>query len=228
LPANPGYDELAPWIVPREWPSPPADEKLMAYAATRGARALQAAISAGQHEHPQGLFYGGRAPTWSQQALRQALQANGRRCRRLGWIDLHTGLGPSGVGERIFACRDDAAALARARAWWGDGITSIYDGSSTSARLSGMMWLAVYEECPQAEYTGIALEYGTLPLDEVIGALRADQWHENHPEAAGARRDAIKQRTLAAFYTDTDAWKSAVLAQGLRAAHEGVRGLAAA
>ena len=56
---------------------------------------------------------------------------HGARCARLGWIDLHTGLGPSGVGERIFAGRDDAAALARARAWWGDEVTSIYDGSST-------------------------------------------------------------------------------------------------
>ena len=27
------------------------------------------------------------------------------------------------------------------------------------------MWLAAYEECPQAEYTGIALEYGTVPFD---------------------------------------------------------------
>ena len=25
------------------------------------------------------------------------------------------------------------------------------------------MFAAAYEECPQAEYTGIALEYGTLP-----------------------------------------------------------------
>jgi hypothetical protein len=88
------------------------------------------------------------------------LQEHGTRCTRLGWIDLHTGLGPSGHGERIFACRDDAAALARARAWWGAGVTSIYDGSSTRP-LSGLMWMRRLRECPQAEYTGIALEYGT-------------------------------------------------------------------
>jgi hypothetical protein len=226
LPGNPGHDALAAWIVPREWPSPEADTKLAAYAADHGPRALQTAVSAGQYTHPEGLFYGGRAPTWSQQAVRQVLREQAGRCERLGWIDLHTGLGPSGVGERIFACRDDAAALARARAWWGDGITSIYDGSSTSALLSGLMWNAVYQECPQAEYTGIALEYGTVPLDEVIGALRADQWLENHPEAGADRRAAIKQRTLAAFYVDTDEWKSAVLAQGLQAAYQAVRGLA--
>jgi amidohydrolase len=119
LPANPGYDELATAIVPAHWPSPEAEARLAAYAAAQGERALQTAVTAGQYAHPEGLFYGGRAPTWSQQTLRHVLQDHGRRCHRLGWIDLHTGLGPSGHGERIFACRDDAEVLARARAWWG-------------------------------------------------------------------------------------------------------------
>jgi len=31
------------------------------------------------------------------------LQDDATRCARLAWIDVHTGLGPSGHGERIFA-----------------------------------------------------------------------------------------------------------------------------
>jgi hypothetical protein len=225
LPANPGYDELATAIVPAHWPAPEAEARLAAYAAAHGERALQTAVTAGQYEHPEGLFYGGRAPTWSQQTLRHVLQDHGRRCSRLGWIDLHTGLGPSGHGERIFACRDDAAALARARAWWGADVTSIYDGSSNSALLSGLMWLAAEQECPQATYTGIALEYGTVPIRQVIDALRADQWLENHPEAAAPQREAIKRATRDAFYTDTPAWKARIVDQGLEAAHQAVAGL---
>jgi len=57
---------------------------------------------------------------------------------------------PCGHGERIFAGRDDAAALARARAWWGAEVTSIYDGSSSSALLQGLMWNAIYDACPAA------------------------------------------------------------------------------
>ena len=74
--------------------------------------------------------------------------------------------------------------------------------------LTGLMWLAAYEECPQAEYTGIALEYGTLPVLEVTNALRADQWLENHPEtgadaapghqAPGARRLLHRHRRVEA------------------------------
>ena len=228
LPSNPRYDEIAPLLVPATWPpTPEVNATIGKYIAERGERALQEAITSGQHDHPQGLFYGGRNPTWSQVTLRHVLQKHGARCRRLGWIDLHTGLGPSGHGERIFACRDDDAALQRAREWWGHDVTSIYDGSSTSALLTGLMWLAAYEECPQAEYTGIAMEYGTVPVMDVITALRADQWLENHPEAGEAQRSAIKQQVRDAFYTDTDEWKERIVAQAAEAAIQAVRGLAA-
>lgn len=229
LPANPAYDAIADALLPAEWPPTPANEqRLASFVAERGPKALQAAVSGGQYAHPQGLFFGGRAPTWSQQTLRAVLREHGRRCQRLAWIDLHTGLGPQGHGERIFACRDDAAALARARAWWGADVTSIYDGSSSSALLTGLMWNAAYEECPQAEYTGIALEYGTEPMDEVIFCLRAEQWLQLHPEADATTRSAIKRRFRDAFYTDTPAWKQAIVDQGLAAARQAVAGLAGA
>jgi hypothetical protein len=213
--------------VPATWPADAATvAALDRFVAEHGERALQQAISGGQYRHPDGLFYGGSEPTWSQATLRQVLRQHASRCRRLAWIDFHTGLGPSGHGERIFACRDDAAAYARAKAWWGD-ITSIYDGSSTSAVLTGLMTLVAYEECAQAEYTAMALEYGTLPQTEVMLALRADQWLENHPGADDATRRAIKQQLRDAFYTDTDAWKEKIVAQGCDAAQGALRGLSA-
>lgn len=232
LPENPAYDGIARLLVPDHWPPSAAVQQAQAdWVAAHGARAWQTAVSAGQHRHADGLFYGGTAPTWSNQAVRRVLQQQASRCARLGWIDIHTGLGPSGHGERIFACADDAVALRRARAWWGgaDGslVTSIYDGSSSSALLSGLMWTTVPVDCPQAEYTGIALEYGTEPLDAVLDAMRHDQWAENH--GAGltpGERQAIRQRVRDAFYTDTEAWKQQVLAQGIEAAHQGVAGLA--
>lgn len=231
LPRNTAYDNIAHLLVPAEWPPSTAVRQAeAAWVQAHGLQAWQAAVSAGQYHHPEGLFYGGHNPTWSQATLRHVLQDHGQRCARLGWIDLHTGLGPNGVGERIYAGRDEAAGVARARAWWGgpDGraITSIYDGSSTSALLTGLMWNAAYQECPQAEVTGLALEYGTVPFTEVQDALRADQWAENHPEAPAEQRAAIKRQIRDAFYTDTDAWKQQILAQGIEAVQQAVAGLA--
>ncbi len=226
-PANEAYDELADAIVPAAWPPDAAARaKLEAFVVEHGGKALQQVVSGGQYRHADGLFFGGTAPTWSHQTLRQVLRQHGARCRRLGWIDLHTGLGPSGHGERIFAGRDDAAAIARARSWWGD-VTSFYDGSSSSALLTGLMFTVAYEECAQAEYTGIALEYGTLPQADVMLALRADQWLQNHPRADEAARLAIKRQVRDAFYTDTDEWKARIVEQGIDAARGAVRGLAA-
>jgi hypothetical protein len=227
LPANDAYDQLAHHIVPPSWPPPPeAQAALAAYGQEHGAKALQRAISGGQYTHPQGIFFGGHNPTWSQQTLRQVLRDHGRRCTRLGWIDLHTGLGPSGHAERSYAGGDDASTVARARRWWGDEVTSIYDGSSESALLAGLMWAAAGQECAQAEYTGIAMEYGTLPFDQVIDALRAEQWLENHPQAGADQRVTIKRQLRDAFYVDTPQWKVRIVEQGLQAAHQGIAGLA--
>jgi len=229
LPVNEAYREVEPLLLPEVWPPNAANAQATAqFIAEHGMSALQAAVTRGQHQYPEGMFFGGTSETWSNLTLRKVLQQHARQTQRLGWIDLHTGLGPSGVGERIFACADDAAALARARAWWGEKITSIYDGSSTSAFLTGLMWMAAYQECPQAEYTGLALEYGTQPMDKVMMALRGEHWLHNHPQAAADLKAQIKQDLMDAFYTDTDAWRSQILAQAQEAMHQAVRGLSLA
>jgi hypothetical protein len=65
-----------------------------------------------------------------------------------------------------------------------------------------------------------------VPITDVLDALRADQWAENHPELPAEQRDRIRRQVRDAFYTDTDAWKQQVLAQGVEAAHQAVVGLA--
>jgi len=226
LPDNPAYREIHPLLLPEVWPPDAANvAATQHYIAERGMKAFQSAISKGQHEFPEGLFFGGQAPTWSNLTLRKVLQQYGQHCQQLAWIDLHTGLGPSGVGERIFACADDAAAFARAQAWWGTGITSIYDGSSSSPLLTGLMWMAAEQECPQAQYTGIALEYGTQTPDKVINALRGDHWLQGHPQAPEALKKQIKQDLMDAFYVDTDAWRAQIVDQAMAAMHQAVTGL---
>lgn len=231
LPVNEAYRELHPLLLPDEWP--PTVQNMQAighYMTTHGEPAFQSAITRGQHEFPDGLFFGGTAPTWSNKMLREVLRSHGTRAARIAWIDLHTGLGPSGVGERILATRDDEAAVRRARAWWDGGgktpVTSIYDGSSSSAFLTGLMWSAIYDECAQAEYTGIALEYGTVPVMDVLNALRGDHWLQLHPGAPRELAARIKQQMMDAFYTDTDTWREAVVRQAREALFQAVDGLA--
>ena len=145
---------------------------------------------------------------------------------RGGAPDLHSGLGPSGVGERILAAPDDPVTLARTRRWWGAGVTSIGEGNSSSAPLEGLMFQAMGQECPAVEYTGIALEFGTVPLLAVLDALRGDQWLQTHADVAGPElTDTIKRQLRDAFYVDSIEWKQQVLSQAAEAARQAVIGL---
>ncbi len=87
------------------------------------------------------------------------------------------------------------------------------------------MWGAAYEECPQAEYTGMALEYGTLPIADVINALRADHWLHQHPEAPAAQHQTVQQQMRDTFYVNTDTWRAQVVVQARQALFQAVDGL---
>lgn len=234
LPTNAAYGELHDLLLPATWPPHAGNEAaIAAYTTTHGMPRYQAAVTQGQHSHADGLFFGGTAPTWSNQTLRQVLREHGQGARHVAWIDLHTGLGPCGLGERIWAGRDEPEAIARARQWWDNGgqtpITSIYDGSSTSALLTGLMWSAIHDACPGAAYTGIAMEYGTVPVLDVINALRADHWLHREslqgravPAELAAR---IHQGMRDAFYVNTPEWKAQIVTQARQSLFQAVNGL---
>jgi hypothetical protein len=85
---------------------------------------------------------------------------------------------------------------------------------------------AALDACPHPENTGIALEYGTRPLADVMQALRADQWLANHPDADDALRGAIKRAMREAFHDERDAWKALAYGQARVAVLQALRGLA--
>jgi len=115
LPDNAAYRALHDLILPKRWPPDVANQAVIAdFIVTKGQLTYQSAITQGQHEFADGLFYGGYSPTWSNQTLRSMLRQHTASSKRIGWIDLHTGLGPSGHGERIWAGGDDSIAIERA------------------------------------------------------------------------------------------------------------------
>jgi hypothetical protein len=226
LPVNAGYAEIHDLLLPATWPPTQADDAaLAAYTARVGAKGLQRAVSLGQYTYADGMFFGGHAPTWSNQALRTILRRHGRQCRQIASIDIHTGLGPYGHGERIFASPEQAGApiLERAQRWWGE-LTSVHTGTSSSVPMTGPVQFAQFDECPQAQHTNICLEFGTWPSERVQQALRAEHWtwrrSANDERTAAARADL-----KAAFYPDAADWKSAIWHQGREAFVQALAGL---
>jgi hypothetical protein len=238
LPHNADYDVVLPLLFPEVWPPDAANQQAVGVLiAQRGMPWMQQAVSGGQYHDAQGIFFGGTAPTWSNGALRRLLRTHCASSQHMAWIDLHTGLGPSGQGERMYGYSagktpDNAAYKAgyeRASRWWSNGgqtpLTTTQDGTSVSAALTGTIAEVGHQECPNTDLSKMTIEYGTVPPLAVMQAMRGDQWNQLHPEAPQALREANSQAMMAAFFTNTPEWKNAVTEQGLQAMHQAVAGL---
>lgn len=213
-PDNPGYRELRDAICPVEWLGPAraaAEARLSGYAARHGAMALQAAISGGQYADPAGVFFGGHRLTWSARTLYGILDRHAAAARHVGFIDLHTGLGPYGHGELISEHAPGEPVLARLRGWLGDDVTSLQDGSASSAPLTGTNGCGIERQLGRATtITVVTLEYGTWPIDRILTAVRADCWLHRFGKPGSAQWQEIKAEMRECFYPDVADWKGKV------------------
>lgn len=227
-PDNAHYAMLASAIAPRdldEAATEAASRALRNYAREHGAFAMQETISKGQYTHPDGLYYGGAREQWSAGALREIIQRHALPCRRAAIVDFHTGLGPWGTAELISEDEPDSKAYARARAWYGDAVSSTRAGDSVSAQVFGSLDSAIPGLFDGAETTTICVEYGTQSTLEVFQALRADNWLHTVGGLRHPDRPAIKAQIRSAFYPETDEWKSRVWERGMAVLNQAVVGL---
>ena len=212
-PANEDYGGLARILVPDAWDDETQQAttlQLLEAVEQLGLDRIQEVVSGGQYTHPTGVFYGGARPTWSHQWLRDNASALVGSARRLGIIDLHTGLGPWGHGELISHDGHGDAGYDRGTDWWGV-VRSMGDGESVSAPLSGD-WLGRIESfLPDIEVTAAALEYGTVDTISVLQALRADAVMHAHGDPTGPNSGAVRSQVRAAFADDDPAWFATIL-----------------
>lgn len=218
VPSDNGYGVIHENLVPDEWEGEQriqADAALARYAQANGPMALQHAISGGQYTHSDGIFYGGAAPSWSRQTVLSVVRTLAASADRACFIDFHTGLGPYGYGEIIAA--GSRAQVSRTFDFYSDyELTDPDSGTSSSAPIQGTMAHGVERILPGIETHFIALEYGTLPMKDVMTALRADNWLYHRSKSAGALgKKKIKQQIRAAFYCDEVKWKAMVYERAL-------------
>lgn len=213
LPPNPAYDAVHHLLVPADWDGPAravAEQGIEDYIRDHGLTAFQAAVTGGQYSHADGLFYGGAEPSWSNLTLQNIVEGHGRGCKRIAFVDFHTGLGPTGHGEALYPGPTTDLAHARAQMWYGDDVTSTDAGTSSSAIVNGTVMNAFGWKAPEAEFTGIGLEFGTQPALEVLNMLRADNWLHLHGDPVSDAARAFRAQFRATFYVDTPEWKQSI------------------
>ena len=217
-PANDGYEALADALGPVSisfWPEVASWSRLLWFTVTSGPDAFQAAASQGQYSHPQGIFHGGTFETWSNVTIRSLVPRYLANAKRVVVVDLHTGLGEYGCAEVILNVRDDSPEYQRAVTIWGPELTrTTVKGDSVSPHLDASLKLALPRMLPGVEVTAVSLEFGTVPVLEVLKALRADNWLHHHGGSHHPRAEELKTCLLRAFHPGTRDWEESVWEKG--------------
>lgn len=229
-PANEAYAAIDALLNPPELP----DGALAAIAAEldrmRAASdylTMMKAVSGGQYAFPRGVQYGGAGPSWSRRTVEDLWARRLSGGRVVVQIDLHSGLGESGVGMLMMAAGDDEPHKALTAQWFGPMFVTPRPRSAADTVLGGYMNGAMETQLPGVRVVPMTLEYGTEPGEAVLAAMIEDNWLVHHGDPAGERGRAIKARLLAAFYPADPAWREAVLARGRQVFAQALSGLAA-
>jgi hypothetical protein len=221
---NPEYSALHRTLVPRLW-----DKKSLAatkrivddYVEKNGEFALQAAVTRGQHDHPDGLFFAGTKATWSNITFHDILERFIKGAKSVAFLDFHTGLGPYGFGSLL----GGSSVKGRMEDWFGDGRFSPNPGKSLSAPLGGVIGGALRSACSGADITSVTVEFGTYPVLEVLEALRADNWLHLHGNPDSKLGRSIKAEIRKRLYPDEDDWKEMVALRSQHVLKRSVNGL---
>ena len=212
-----GYGELHPFLVPERWEGEhkqAANAAIGAWQEKHGAAALQQAASGGQYTHSDGIFFGGTEPGWSARTLLHIVAELARSAKRANFIDFHTGLGPYGYGEMIAA--GYPPQVARSFEFYSDyEVTDPDAGTSTSAPIQGTIAHGVERLLTDVETVFVALEYGTVPMNRVMDAVRGDNWLYQRGDLDSPLGQEIKRRIRDAFYCDEPEWKRRVWERAL-------------
>ncbi len=211
-PLAPDYMGIADIVVPASWTEEEQERTfglLLEYLNKVGMEKLQATISGGQYEDPKGVFYGGSEPVWSHRWLRQWVSEHMTTVKKLGILDLHTGLGDNGTAQFIGANGPETDAHQRACEWFGE-VVPMGGENSVSAALSGDWLGGICNIMPEVEITGVAIEYGTIDTISVMQALRADAWLHGYGDPTGPDAKAIQAQVRAAFADDGPHWVEAI------------------
>jgi len=227
-PANPLYDELADDLCPLEWSEEvkaATGARLQAWIGRHGFAVFKDAVSGGQWNHPNGLFYGGAGPTWSRQMLTDVLSSRLVHAERVHILDFHTGLGSYGYAEPIIARRRIDPGFSRTRSWIGANAKSLYGDGSVSSEIQGEGLSVIPSLIPHAIVDVVAMECGIRPILDVAFALRADAWLHAHGDPRSSLARPIKALIRSAFHSDDPLWQGMALGQGLAACNAAINGL---
>ena len=226
VPRNERYAPLHNAFVCAEWDGPDRDraDQLLrdAKAALNGHAGIAAIIEAGQYDFPDGLFYGGNGPTWSNRTLNDILSTFVSGASDVVVFDLHTGAGPYGYPALLSVAEEDHAGLEWGRKTYGHALAVVITGKGATtdtgiaATATGYVSAAVCKSLPESRVLPLVIECGTLEGPVVMDAVQADNWLHLFGNIESPLGQKIKKALRTAFIPDDPEWQQNCLGTSLR------------
>ncbi len=225
-PKNERYAALHDALVCHAWEGPERDRAQEAFEAAKrqhgGYAGLAPIIEAGQYDFPDGLFYGGDGPVWSNRTLNEILSTFAQQAEQVVVFDLHTGAGPYGYPALLSVAENEHAGLDWGRQIFGPALSVVVTGTNATtgtgiaATATGYVSAAVRHALPQARVLPLVVECGTLDGATVSDAVQADNWLHLFGKVDTPLGAKIKQTLRAAFIPEDADWQGTCLATALR------------
>jgi hypothetical protein len=213
-----GSADLHRHLMLAEWTEPAiaqAFDAMDAFRARVGEQAFSDAFNGGQYQHPDGLFYGGHGPEWSNRALHALLPSVLGAARRCAWVDLHTGIGTYGLPFFFNFDAPGTPERGRACAVWGD---AAFNGQGAThkafAVYQGLLIDALPAMLPGCEVSAVVIEFGTHERRRMQRAHLALAWmRRQRAETEALQRARAEYRE--AFIPSDPAWRESVQREGV-------------
>ena len=225
-PRNERYAALHDALVCRAWEGPERDAATEAYEAAKrqfgGYAGIAPIVEAGQYDFPDGLFYGGDGPVWSNRTLIEILSTFAQQAAEVVVFDLHTGAGPYGYPALLSVGESEHAGLAWGRSIFGPALSIVVTGGNATtdtgiaATATGYVSAAVRSALPKARVLPLVVECGTLDGATVSDAVQADNWLHLYGKVDTPLGGRIKETLRTAFIPDDADWQRTCLAASLR------------
>jgi octopine/nopaline transport system ATP-binding protein len=187
-----------------------------------GYHGLAPIIEAGQYDYPDGLFYGGSGPVWSNETLHDILSTFAQNATNVVVFDLHTGAGPYAYPALLSVAEGEHTGLDWGREIFGPALSVVITGASAetdtgiAATATGYVSAAVRKAIPDARVLPLVIECGTLEGEAVSEAVKADNWLHLYGKIDTPQGDRIKENLRAAFIPDDVDWRNTCLSTSLR------------
>jgi hypothetical protein len=213
---NPSYDQLAPFL---HGIAGDASEHLAAYRAyleflRENGRHLETQSWEGQSTWPDGIFYTGTQPSWSNVIFRRIVTEHLSSASKIGFIDWHTGIGQYGEVVPLIFDAHDSDEYAAAATWWElrhGGKEAFRTG--TTPKYDGLLCSAIRQELPTTRIAGAVIEFGIADDYTIFRADRLDRWLRFEGRT-DPDHDQLREDYLKLCCPNDVAWRRFVLSTG--------------